>query len=75
MMSITGDRLSDYIQNRKLLNCDEVASLLNVSRSFVYLLLKRGDIPAVYLGRAVRVRPSDLEQYIKMNTNNETNSQ
>ncbi len=51
-----------------LLNGDEVARILHVSRSFAYLLMKRGDIPAVRIGTAVRVRPQDLEQYIQKRT-------
>jgi excisionase family DNA binding protein len=48
-----------------LLKSEEVASILHVSRSFAYLLMKRGDIPTVRIGTAVRVRPEDLEQYIQ----------
>ena len=47
-----------------LLTSEEVARILHVSRSFAYLLMKRGDIPTVRIGTAVRVRPQDLEQYI-----------
>ena len=48
----------------KLLKSDEVAEILKVSRSFAYLLMKRGDIPTVRIGSAVRVRYEDLEWYI-----------
>jgi excisionase family DNA binding protein len=51
----------------KLLKGREVAALLGVSTSFAYLLMKRGDIPTIRLGTAVRVRVEDLEQYIKAN--------
>ena len=47
-----------------LLKSEEVARKLHVSRSFAYLLMKRGDIPTVRIGTAVRVRPEDLQQYI-----------
>ena len=56
----------------KLLKGSEVARLLNVSRSFAYLLLQSGDIPTVRLGRSVRVRPSDLVDFISQNTVGET---
>ncbi len=49
----------------QLLKSEEVARILHVSRSFAYLLMKRGDIPTVRIGTAVRVRPQDLEQYIQ----------
>jgi len=48
----------------RLLKGKEVASMLGVSTSFAYLLMKRGDIPTVRIGSAVRVRPEDLERYI-----------
>lgn len=53
-----------------LLRANEVADKLRISRSFAYLLMKRGEIPTVRLGRAVRVHPSDLDQYIAKNTSN-----
>ena len=55
------------MQQQQLLKSEEVAKILHVSRSFVYLLMKRGDIPAVHVGSAVRVRPEDLERYINSN--------
>ena len=50
-----------------LLASDEVAKILKVSRSFAYLLMKRGDLPVVHVGNVVRVRPEDLERYIHDN--------
>ena len=49
---------------QKLLKSDEIAEILHVSRSYAYLLMKRGDIPTVHVGGAVRVRPEDLDQYL-----------
>jgi excisionase family DNA binding protein len=40
---------------------------LQVSLSFAYTMMQRGDIPTVRLGRAVRVRPEDLEEFIRSN--------
>ncbi len=51
----------------KLLKGNEVARLLNVSRSFAYLLMQTGHIPTVRLGRSIRVRPQDLVEYIEKN--------
>jgi excisionase family DNA binding protein len=48
----------------RLLKGKEIATMLGVSTSFAYLLMKRGDIPTVRIGSAVRVRPEDLERYI-----------
>ena len=49
----------------KLLNAEDVAEKLQVSLSFAYALMSRGEIPTVRLGRAVRVRPQDLDEYIE----------
>ena len=47
-----------------LLKGDDIAKILNISRSFAFQLMQRGEIPTVKLGRAVRVRPADLERFI-----------
>jgi excisionase family DNA binding protein len=60
--SYTGDT-----QIPQLLSAHDVAKILNVSRSFSYLLLQSGQIPTVRLGRSVRVRPQDLTEYIENN--------
>jgi excisionase family DNA binding protein len=51
----------------KLLKANEVAELLSVSRSFAYALMQTGQLPTVRLGRSVRVRPEDLEEFIQLN--------
>lgn len=51
----------------QLLKSDDVAEMLQISRSMAYALMKRGDIPTVRIGASVRVRPEDLDQYIKDN--------
>lgn len=56
----------------KLLKASEVARILNISRSFAYLLMQSGNIPVVRVGHSVRVRPSDLRNYISENTVGET---
>lgn len=58
----------DHVPNiNRLPKAEEVAELLNISRSFVYLLMQTGQIPTVRLGQSCRVRPKDLEEYIKKN--------
>ncbi len=48
----------------RLLTADDVAEILQVSQSFAYALMSRGELPSVRLGRAVRVRPQDLDEFI-----------
>jgi excisionase family DNA binding protein len=66
-MDNTQNRLMDMPRIEKLLKGNEVARLLNVSRSFAYLLMQTGHIPTVRLGRSIRVRPQDLVEYIENN--------
>ena len=47
-----------------LLTGSEVAKLLNTSRSMAYILMRRGGIRVVRIGRSVRVRPADLQTFI-----------
>jgi excisionase family DNA binding protein len=47
-----------------LLDPHQVAQILHVSRSYVYQILRRGELPAVRLGTALRVRPEDLQDFI-----------
>ena len=51
----------------KLLKAEEIARILGISRSFAFLLMRRGDINTVRIGRSVRVRPQDLEKFISQN--------
>jgi excisionase family DNA binding protein len=51
----------------RLLTAEEVAKILNVSTAWVYdhADRKRPQIPSVRLGKAVRFRPEDVEQFIR----------
>ena len=51
----------------QLLKGDQVAAVLNISRSSAYNLMRRGEIPTVRFGRLVRVRSVDLENFISQN--------
>ena len=50
-----------------LLNAEQVAQALGVSKSFAYALMRRGEMPVVRMGRAVRVLWEDLQDFIKDN--------
>lgn len=57
----------------RLLKGQEVAEILQVSKAYAYVLMNRGEIPLVRIGKIVRVRLEDLERYIKEKTaQNET---
>lgn len=63
------DKVLTQNKNRdlKLLKAKDVAEVLNVSRSMAYRLMQYGNIPTVHLGKAIRVRPEDLDAYIRKN--------
>ncbi len=48
----------------RLLRASDVASALNVGRSMAYQLLNT-ELPAVRIGRCLRVRESDLRAWIE----------
>ena len=51
----------------KLLKSDDIAQLLGVSKSFAYKLIRLGVLPSIRMGRSVRVRQEDLDQFIVTN--------
>jgi excisionase family DNA binding protein len=65
------DKTKEILNNEPginhLLKAAEVAEILNISRSFAYHLMQSGEIPFVRLGKACRVRPQDLVDYIEKN--------
>ncbi|MGQ0670814.1 MAG: helix-turn-helix domain-containing protein [Actinomycetota bacterium] len=48
----------------RFVTVSEVASLLRVSRMTVYRLIRQGDLPAVRMGRALRLREDEVHRYI-----------
>lgn len=58
-----------------LLTVAEVSRILNVSAGLVYRLIQSGDLPAIRFGRAIRVKPADLEQYLARKTSSGANSE
>jgi excisionase family DNA binding protein len=48
----------------RLLRIENVAERLAVSRSMAWKLIDLGELRSVRIGRAVRVRPHDLEAYL-----------
>ena len=51
----------------KLLKPREVAEMLNISRSLVYQLIRSQEIPVVRIKSTVRVKASDLAEFINGN--------
>ena len=55
------------MENKKLLNADQVAHILGISRSKVYQMMRLREIPTITLGKNVRVSRDDLENFISEN--------
>lgn len=50
------------------LKVEQVAELLAVSRSQAYALVRRGDLPSVRVGNAIRIPRRALEAWIEEQT-------
>jgi len=48
----------------RLLRIEDIAQRLAVSRSMAWKLIALGQLRSVRIGRAVRVRPQDLDEYV-----------
>lgn len=53
---------------KTLLKAKDVAQILNVSKPFVYQLMRQGEIRTVKILSARRVREEDLAEFIERNT-------
>jgi excisionase family DNA binding protein len=53
------------MNDEKLLNAGQVAEKLGISRSKAYRMLRLSEIPAIKMGKNVRVSSEDLNQYIE----------
>ena len=49
----------------ELLSIPEVCHSLGMGKSWVYRRVKSGEIPSVKLGRSIKVKREDLEEYLK----------
>lgn len=55
-------------QGINLLSLKEVSKLLHCSYAKVYLLVHSGDIPAIRIGKSLKVRQSDIAEFLNSNT-------
>jgi len=66
----TPDNNPKKYATNQLLRATEVAKVLDISKPEAYKLFRDGEIPTVRIGRLVRVKLFDLENFIEKNTNN-----
>ena len=50
---------------QELLTAQEAAELLKVKKATVYEMVKRGEIPAVKIGKQVRIDRNDLKKVLQ----------
>ena len=63
-MATQGKPVDAVDETGRLLRIEEIADRLSVSRSMAWKLIALGQIRSLRIGRAVRVRPRDLEAFI-----------
>jgi excisionase family DNA binding protein len=59
------ERLESAGSSLRLLSVEEVCAILGMGKSWVYRRMRSGEIPTLRLGRALKVRLSDLEEYLE----------
>ena len=52
----------------RLFTGKDIAHMLQISSSQAYKIIRRGELPAVHIGRSIRVKPEDLETFVEQNT-------
>ena len=52
-------------QSLDLLSIPELCQELGMGKSWVYRRLRSGEIPSVKLGRSIKVKRTDLEEYLE----------
>ena len=58
------NRVEQSFARARFLTVREVADVIRVSRMTVYRLIRKGDLPAVQVGRTYRVREADVDAYL-----------
>jgi excisionase family DNA binding protein len=59
------DPMMNSLNDAHLLTVPEAATYLRIGRNLAYELIARGDLPAVRLGRVIRVPRTGLERWLE----------
>lgn len=59
-----GTRITEPLADRTLLRVDEAAKRLGISRSYLWLLIQRGEIMVIRMGRVCRIPAVWLEKWV-----------
>jgi excisionase family DNA binding protein len=55
----------DDVDELHLLSIDAVCNALGMGKSWTYRKIKSGEIPSIKLGRSIKVKRQDLDQYLE----------
>ena len=59
------DRMEKYLENYPpVLTVSQVAEILNVNKNTVFRLIKAGEIPAMRVGRLIRIPKDRMIEYL-----------
>ena len=53
------------VAEKEFYSVRELAEKLGVVKETIYRLMKKGELPSHQVGRAVRIRWADVEEYLK----------
>ena len=59
----------------ELLSIPEVCQELNMGKSWVYRQIKSGELPSVKLGRSIKIKRQDLEEYLESHRHSSTSEE
>ncbi len=51
--------------NDRIYNIKEVAKILNIKHRTIYIIVKEKRLKSIKIGRHIRIRASDLEQFLR----------
>ncbi|TAM89712.1 DNA-binding protein [bacterium] len=60
--------MSESGSNYELVTVGEARSQLSISRTLIYSLMERGELPYVKIGRARRIAQDAIRRFIQKNT-------
>jgi len=59
--------MSNTISTKEWLTVTDLCQLLGIGRTLAYQLIAEHTLPAVRIGRAIRVRKADVEKWLEEN--------
>jgi excisionase family DNA binding protein len=63
--SISGEATLRPQQGEQLLSIPQLCQELGMGKSWLYRRLRSGEIPSIRMGRSIKVRRAELEQYLQ----------